>query len=851
MSSQNVDMAAASLQNQTSFSSADPVPLTEDQIKEILEEIPKPPGVGKSAINLAHKHTVDRVRAVLENIKLRPFPEAFKEFKEDIIRTIYESFIEPGSAVGVTAGVSLGGPITQLSLNSFHFAGAQSGVALAFQKVRDFLTGSKMNRTPQMKIYLKVPFVGNDLHEMLHIGTFESIMALRPEFEQTTVQDVVVDSHILTRDEAVAAGVLDMINIHARLRPERFVDAATRYPLTHVVQLQLNTYRMYTHKITMSMLCQAIEGPSNPPDALTCVWRSQFDGRMYILVDETRDYGQKAVSQDTAILMFLNRVVIRKFGQLKISGIAGIISIVPQEVRVINGIYRVKASTQTKGVHYVYTNNRKTRWDGISLADIRLLLTAAGFKVQPITPQHKQGLYLTVEGFEGDLMSELERRVEAAIQKSVVDRTPEEARLVSAATFHYILTNGTNMEEIVWRDDIDLFRTISNHPHEVFEMLGIDAARIFLIFRFIQTLEDFSSYINTRHISLVFDLLCNLGIINSLSFVGINRRRIGPLAMASFERSMDVFANASIFGEREAITGVSPAIYVGQRSKRVGTGSIELEEDITAVPQDRPTIPTADEDTYIGDEMIDEVVFEGTDLADMIENEDIRQTRAMAAVSAPGQVDKERIKPVTRITSQPQPATDSIVPSGAPAKTTSPILLNALKKVTVGTGLVIEESSLEVADKGEDLADITSLEDISDLSLQDEIPSRYQPAPPSANVDMLSSLTSVSTQGIEVADTAQVPAPDKIQTATSLSTPRYVPEALPVSTVKPEVRLPPAPTSDAPIAETRTLSPGSFLDLLPDLSDVTIPTSSQGNVQGISFDEYSKAISSYLSSIQS
>jgi hypothetical protein len=717
-----------------------------------------------------------------------------------------------------------------------------------------------------MKVYLKVPFVGNDLHEMLHTGTFESIMALRPEFEQTTVQDVVVDSHILTRDEAVAAGVLDMINIHARLRPERFADAATRYPLTHVVQLQLNTYRMYTHKITMSMLSQAIEGPPNPPDALTCVWRSQLDGRMYILVDETRDYGQQAVSQDTAILMFLNRVVIRKFGQLKISGITGIISIEPQEVRVINGIYRVKPSTQTKGVHYVYTNNRKTRWDGVSLADIRLLLTAAGFTVRPITPQHKQGLYLTVEGFEGQLMPELERRVAAAIQKSVVERTPEEARLVSAATFHYILTNGTNMEDIVWRDDIDLFRTISNYSHEVFEILGIDAARIFLIFRFIQTLQDFSSYINARHVSLIFDLLCNLGIINSLSFVGINRRRIGPLAMASFERSMDVFANASTFGEREAITGVSPAIYVGQRSKRVGTGSIALEEDITAVPQDRPAIPTTDEDTYLGDEMVDEVVFEGTDLADMIENEDIRRTQAMAtaaAVSTPGPVDKERIQTTTRITSQPQPATDSIVPSGAPTMTTSPILLNALQKVTVGTGLIIEEGPLpqredplEVADIGDDLADITSLEDISGLSLQDEIPRRFQPAPPPANADILSSLTFVPTQGIEITGPAQVPAPDTIQTATSSfgplypegyvpSSPRYVPEALPVLAAPPAVRPPPAPTSAAPIVETGTLLPGSFLDLLPDLSAVTIPTSTQGNVQGIPIANFSRAISSY------
>jgi hypothetical protein len=611
----------------------EPVKLTENQIQIILDEIPTPPGIGKTALRIAHQHLLDRVRTLLDDIKLVPVPEAYEEFKDTIIGEIYQSHIEPGTSVGITAGVSLGGPVTQLSLNSFHFAGAQSGVALAFQKVRDFLTGSKMNRSPQMKIYFKVPYVGSDLHEIQHIGTFDSIMAMRPELEQTLVSDVITDmgSRILTREEAELAGVPQMIAFHSKIRPERFRDIASKFPLSFVVELQLKTFRMYTHKITMAMVARAIEGSHQavPPDSLTCVWKSQIDGKMYILVDESRDYDLKATNQkqDVAVLMFLTRYVMKQYDMWKISGISDIINIEPQEINVVKGIYRIK---DVNSSHYIYTNNRKTRWDGISLADIHRLFLDAGFNVRPIDDASKEELCVIVDGYEGnanDLRRALDERIKEAQTKSEKNRTPEDWTIVRAATFHYALTNGTNMEEIVWRDDIDLFRTASNYSHEILAMVGIDAARIFLILRFMQTLADFSSYINPRHISLIFDLLCNLGIINSLSFVGINRRRIGPLAMASYERSMDVFLNASTFGDREIISGVSPSIYLGQRPKGGGTSSIALEADLTVIPRDRPALTSVDEDENWDDLVLDRRAIEGTKLTDVIDSEAEKQVQ--------------------------------------------------------------------------------------------------------------------------------------------------------------------------------------------------------------------------------
>jgi len=702
----------------------DPVPLTEEQINSILDALPDPPGVGKFAISISKRHTVGRLNEVLKYIKVVPLQEAFEEFKKDIIDSIYQSFVEPGRSVGVEAGTTLGGPITQLSLNSFHFAGTQSGVALTFKKVNDLLTGSKMNRSPQMTILFKKPNTGRDLHDVIHTGTFESIMALRPEFEQTTVADVVSESEILNKEEATAVNVSEMKKLHQVLRPERFSNFSTEF--TYVLELTLNTYRMYTHKITMQMVAEAIEGPS-PPDIVSCVWESQFAGKMYVLVNEQSNLGQLTMNQDTAVLIFFNQIIIKSFHKWKISGITDIEAIHPKSLNIVQGIHRV---TTINNIHKVYTTHKMTRWDGVSLGDIRNLFVAAGFLTGGIGEENKENLFITVE-FESDPVKELIKRIEDAEQKEVEIRTQQEHDILKASKFHYIETTGNNMNEILWRDDIDVFRTISNDPHEIQNTLGIDAARLYLIFKFSQTLLDFGAYVNQRHISLIFDLFTNLGIINSLSFAGISRTKIGPLALATIERSLDVFTIGSIFGERESTVGVSSSIFLGQQSKRIGTGSIQIEEDHSIVPKERPAPKISD--IVIEEGEIDEKLIIGTDFTDMFRK---RLTPQQSPAMLTGSIDKSTFGRTAIITDgilERNVPNEVLIPSSRRMTMASSALFSALNKVVVGTGSEVsvekeEEITIHIGDVSESNSDI-----------------RLLPGSPKPNVDILSSLINVST----------------------------------------------------------------------------------------------------------
>jgi len=859
----------------------EPVALTDDQINEILRSLPRPTGVGKSAIQIAHRQQQAKLQHLLKTVKLVPVKEAFDKFKKEIIRSMYRSQIEPGTFVGVAAGVALGGPITQLSLNTFHFAGAQSGVAQDFQKVRDFLTGSRMRRDPQMNVFFRMAGTGTDLHDVVHVGDFDSIMAMRPEFEQTTVEDVILNSEILTREEAEQEGVLEVVELHSKLRPGRFIGGTERFPLNSVVKLELNTYRMYSHRITMAMLAEAIEGPA-PPDSITAIWRSQFEGLMYIIVDEMKNYGETAISKDKAVVMFLRNKIIRDFGLKIIRGFSGISSIEPQEVDVMRGITRVEASRRRPDIRYVYTDNLKTRWEGVSLGDIHRLLQAAGFEVSPIGNDNKQKLYLKVR-YEGDLWKDLQTRVREAQAKAMPERSEQEQAIVKAATFHFMRTRGINMDEIIWRDDIDPYRTLANDPHDIQEGIGIDAARVFLILKFRQTLQEFGSYINARHISLIFDLLTNLGTINSLSFTGVNRRRPGPLAIGSYERPMEVFGNSAIFGDMEKIVGVSPSLYLGQLPKRGGTGSIHLEEDLSAIPQDRPTFPSVDEETILDGDLLDTIESEGSGLIAALSGEKVTPIKVSR-----GEVDKSRFRQPLKIKEVPPDLPIDILPSGARIVAASETLTKALKKVTAGTNLEVEpafkipqrdEPDDIVPTLTEDIPDITTVTDIANLSLVE--PSALSPAPAQPLTDIISELKAIPEEGVVIPETISIselpepsllkeaplsptrpaplsptrpaplsptrpvplsptrPAPEPVKKAKGIITDDPVPPVPP----PPEVDIPHPPTlviEPTPSRALRPTAPSSFVDLIPDIGTIQIPTQ-QSKVEPISIGAFLQA----------
>ena len=105
--------------------------------------------------------------------------------------------------------------------------------------------------------------------------------------------------------------------------------------------------------------------------------------------------------------------------------------------------------------------------------------------------------------------------------------------------------------------------------------MGIEAARSLLIQQIIEVIEEGAGYINSRHVDLLCDTMTSKGFLTAINKQGITKGDIGPLAKCSFEDTTNQLIKASIFGEKDNLTGVSSNIMLGQIIPS-GTGFTEL-----------------------------------------------------------------------------------------------------------------------------------------------------------------------------------------------------------------------------------------------------------------------------------
>jgi DNA-directed RNA polymerase beta' subunit len=155
-------------------------------------------------------------------------------------------------------------------------------------------------------------------------------------------------------------------------------------------------------------------------------------------------------------------------------------------------------------------------------------------------------------------------------------------------------TDGTNLTEILANPNVDATRTISNDIREIYETLGIEAARNALNHELINVTSEGS--MNYRHLSLLIDTMTYKGYLMSIDRHGINRGDIGPLAKSSFEETTDMLINASIFSEYDNVNGVSANVMLGQQPP-CGTGDCNIlldEEHLMELIKDMKPIKLED-----------------------------------------------------------------------------------------------------------------------------------------------------------------------------------------------------------------------------------------------------------------
>ena len=140
-------------------------------------------------------------------------------------------------------------------------------------------------------------------------------------------------------------------------------------------------------------------------------------------------------------------------------------------------------------------------------------------------------------------------------------------------------TIGTNLLDVLSLDFIDNTRTFSNDIVEIYNILGIEAARQTIYNELVDVVEFDGTYINFHNYSVLVDRMTFTHKLISIFRHGINNDNIGPIAKASFEETPEMFLKAARHAELDTMRGVSANVMCGQEGF-FGTAAFQVVLDI-------------------------------------------------------------------------------------------------------------------------------------------------------------------------------------------------------------------------------------------------------------------------------
>ena len=131
---------------------------------------------------------------------------------ENLIYNYKKAIICPGEMVGMVAAQSIGEPTTQMTLNTFHFAGvaSKSNVTRGVPRIEEILSLSENPKKPSICIYLKEEEQEDQ----------ERAQELKYMLEYTSLRDVTksvsicfdpnVNSTLIDEDKEILKGILNL-----------------------------------------------------------------------------------------------------------------------------------------------------------------------------------------------------------------------------------------------------------------------------------------------------------------------------------------------------------------------------------------------------------------------------------------------------------------------------------------------------------------------------------------------------------------------------------------------------------------------------------------------------------------
>jgi DNA-directed RNA polymerase II subunit RPB1 len=189
----------------------------------------------------------------------------------EMITTVYKNaIVAPGEMVGMIAAQSIGEPTTQMTLNTFHFAGvaSKSNVTRGVPRIEEILSLSDNPKNPSVTIYIP-----KELE-----GARENAQKLIPRIEHTKLNEVVSSIDIcFDPDDLNSLIEEDVDTLTQYYEFERMIDQCgvvnindNKEKSKWILRMEMDKESMLEKNITMDDINFAISNSFN--DEISCVY---------------------------------------------------------------------------------------------------------------------------------------------------------------------------------------------------------------------------------------------------------------------------------------------------------------------------------------------------------------------------------------------------------------------------------------------------------------------------------------------------------------------------------------------------------------------------------------------------
>jgi DNA-directed RNA polymerase II subunit RPB1 len=439
---------------------------------------------------------------------------------DTIVINYKRAIVTPGEMVGMIAGQSIGEVSTQMTLNTFHFAGvaSKSNVTRGVPRIEEILSLSSEIKNPSLSIYLKPEDERQKdkartiMYMLEHTKLQEIVKSTEICFDPDDLNTLITEDKACIEQYKAFEGLVDECN-------EVNISSGENEKSKWIVRMVMDPEVMLEKNITMDDVNYTLK--SCYEDQISCIY-SDFNSDKLI--------------------------------------------------------FRIRMNDVLKS-----GNNR------------------GGQKKTKVNPLDQSDQIYILKNFQDQLLQKVVLRgiegINKVILRKVLDNVVEINGMYKKQDIWVLDTIGTNLLDVLGLDFIDNTRTLSNDIVEIYNVLGIEAARQAIYNELVDVVEFDGTYINYHNYSVLVDRMTFTHKLISIFRHGINNDNIGPIAKASFEETPEMFLKAARHAELDTLRGVSANVMCGQEGY-FGTAAFQVVLDI----EEMQKLEAASEYKYVNTE---------------------------------------------------------------------------------------------------------------------------------------------------------------------------------------------------------------------------------------------------------